>query len=259
MSVYTNDPQARVGLAKCMDALRDMEAVWPAATRAHELLRGCDAMSKNASKHPRFGQLVTRQSSQERQKRAAEHPADSEDAYERSQMHIHSSSGTSLAPLQPYAQPWRSTQFNPMSQVTGPGQPGDFAPTPPLPAGEPSPYYPWPSDGGSYVPGAFPGTLSTSVLPQTYSTGLIDERRLPHTLTSSQHIQSRSSGHSAGGVSGGARGGYEPTGGGRYPQFWNDYTSFPQMGMAYGQMPGVPAQGQEGVYLDGQYGGIYGA
>ncbi|KAF8452405.1 fungal-specific transcription factor domain-containing protein [Boletus edulis BED1] len=233
LSVCPDDPQARMGLAKCMDALQDMDAVWPAALRAHELLSGCDPLNKDASKHLQFGQLVTRQNGQERQKRAAEHAADSEDAYQRSQMHLPSSGGNSLAASQSYAQPWRSTQFTPISQETGPGQPGDFSPTTSLQASQPS-YY-WPSDGASYV--AFPGTLSTSVLPQMYSTGLIDERRLPH-LTSSQHGQTR---------------------GGRYPQFWNDYTSFPQMGMAYGQSPGAPTQGQEGMFLNGQYGGIYGA
>ncbi|KAG6380094.1 hypothetical protein JVT61DRAFT_8179 [Boletus reticuloceps] len=253
LSVYPDDPQARMGLAKCMDALQDMDGVWPAALRAHELLSGCDPLNKDAFKHPQFGQLVTRQNGQERQKRAAEHAADSEDAYQRSQMHVPSSGGNSLAASQPYAQPWRSTQFTPISQETEPGQPGDFSPTTSLQASQPS-YYTWPSDGASYV--AFPGTLSTSVLPQMYSTGLIDERRLPH-LTSSQHGQTRSNGHSAGGVVGGGQAGYESASGGRYPQFWNDYTSFPQMGMAYGQSPGVPTQGQQGMFLNGQYGGIY--
>lgn len=241
-----------MGLTKCMDALQDMEVVWPSAARAHELLRGSDPLTKNPSKHTHFGQLVTRQSGRERQKRAAEHAADSEDAYERSQMHVPSSSGGSLASSQPYSQTWRSTQFQ-MSPETGPGQSGDFPATTSLSTTQPSSYYPWPSDGGSYVP--FPGTLSTSVLPQMYSTGLIDERRLPHAL-SSQHGQSRLNGQSA---SGGGHGVYESTSGGRYPQFWNDYTSFPQMGMAYGQSPSGTTQGQERMYLNDQYGGIYGA
>ena len=235
-----------MGLDKCMNALQDMDAVWPAALRANELLRGCDPMNKHASKHAQFGQLIARQSSGERQKRAAEHAADSEDAFQRSHMHLPSSSGgSSLAASQPYAQPWRSTQFTAMPQETGPGQPGEFSQT--------TSYYQWPSDGASYAP--FP-TLSTSVLPQMYSTGLIDERRPAHALASGQ---TRSNGHSAGGVVGGGQAGYESTSGGRYPQFWNDYTSFPQMGMAYGQPPGAAAQGQEGMFLNGQYGGIYGA
>lgn len=237
VSVFPNDPQARLGLTKCLDALQDMEAVWPSASRASELLRGCDPMNKNTSKQDNFGQLVTRQSGQERQKRAAEHAADVEDVYERSQMHVPPSTGGSLAASQPYSQPWRSTQFQ-----------SDFsAPS--------SSYYHWPSptDGGSYDP--FPGTLSTSVLPQMYSTGLIDERRLPHTL-SSQHSQPRLNGHSA---AGGGGHGYETTSGGRYPQYWNDYTTFPQMGMAYGQTPSETTQGQEGIYLNESYGDIYGA
>ncbi|KAG8215978.1 hypothetical protein J3R82DRAFT_7961 [Butyriboletus roseoflavus] len=251
LSVHPNDPQSRMGLTKCMDALQDMETVWPSAARANELLRGCDPLHKSASKHVHFRQLVTRQSGHERQKRAAEHAADSEDAYGRSYMHMPSASGSCLAPSQPYAQAWRSTQFAPMSQETGPRQPGEFSSTTSLSTAQPPSYYPWPSDGGAYVP--FPGTLSTSVLPQMYSTGLIDERRLPHGLTSSQHEQPRLNGHPPSG----GQGGYDSASGGRYPQFWNDYTSFPQMGMAYGQSSGAPAQGQDGMYLNGQDGSIY--
>ncbi|KAG9313734.1 hypothetical protein JVU11DRAFT_6088 [Chiua virens] len=246
LSVYENDPQARTGLVKCMDALHDMEAVWPSAARAHELLRGCDPLNKNAPKEGRYGQLVTHQSGLDRPKRAAEHAADLEDAYERSQMRVPSSGG-SLGSSQPYAQTWRSTQYAPVAQNGGPGQ-GDFSPST---TGHSS-YYPWPSDGGSYAP--FPGTLSTSVLPQMYSTGLIDDRRLPPSLTSSQHGHARLNGHSsAGGV---GHGGFESTnGGGRYPQYWNDYTSFPQMGMTYGQAAGAAtATAQEGMYVSEQYG-----
>jgi len=248
LSVYPNDPQARMGLTKCMDALQDMEAVWPSAARAHELLRGCDPLNKDGSKQ---GPVITRQNGQERQKRVAEHAADSEDAYERSHMHMPLSGG-SLAPSQPYAQTWRSTQFTGVSHDTGAEHGGDFSQTslPTSQSSSPSSYYPWTSEGASYAP--FPGTLTTSVLPQMYSTGLIDERRLPHNLTSSQHGQPRLNGHSTGGT--GGHGGYESTSGGRYPQYWNDYTSFPQMGIAYGQAShGAPMQEQNGLYLNGHY------
>ena len=245
-----------------MDALQDMDAVWPAALRAYELLRDCDPLNKDTSKQFKYGQLVARQSGPERQKRAAEHAADSEDVYQRSQLHMPCPNGGSLAPSQSYAQPWRSTQFASIPQETGPGQPGDFPPTSSIPTGQSSSYYPWPSDGASYVP--FPGTLSTSVLPQMYSTGLIDDRRLPSGLTPSHHGHARPNGHSAGpgdgvGAGGGGQAGYESTSGGRYPQYWSDYTSFPQMGMAYGQAPGPGSQGQDGIFMNGQYAGIYGA
>ncbi|KIJ59890.1 hypothetical protein HYDPIDRAFT_99795, partial [Hydnomerulius pinastri MD-312] len=256
LSIYPNDPQARMGLSKCMDALDDMEVVWPSAARANELLRGCNPLDNDASSHGRFQQYITQGSGPERQKRAAEHAVDSEDAYERSQMHAPpQSSASPVATTQPYAHTWRSTQYSgiPQDGARGPQQ-DEFSPSTPLSANHPSSYYPWPSDGGSYM--SFPGTLSTSVLPQMYSTGLIDERRLPHSLSSSHHGQQRMNGHSSGH-------GYEQTGGGRYPQFWNDYTSFPQMGMAYTQQPGHSPHPQshphqDGLYLNGQYGNIYG-
>lgn len=274
VSVYPNDPQARVGLTKCMDALQDMEAVWPSAARAHELLRGSDPLNRPGLGHGGFGQgqVVARHGhgqGQERTKRAAECAVDVEDAYERSQMHVPSSSS--------YVQTWRSTQFS-MAPEAGVGAGGEFGTGPGVPgavassssgASSSSPYYPWPagppgtasaSDGGAYVP--FPGTLSTSVLPQMYSTGLMDERRVGHGHGHGHGMgqgQGRLNGQSASGASHG--GGYDSTGG-RYPQYWNDYTSFPQMEMAYGQgaVQGGGGQGQEGMYLGEQYHeGIYGA
>lgn len=235
-----------------MDALQDMEAVWPSAARAHELLRGSDPLNTNTSRVPQFGVLVTSQSGQERQKRAAEHAADSEDIYERSQFHVPSPSGGAQTPSQSYSQTWRSTQF-PTPQETAPEHAG-FPGSAPMATTQSTPYFSWSAspDGGSYDP--FPGTLSTSVLPQMYSTGLIDERRLPQTLTPShQHGQSRLNP-----TSGGGHGGYESTSGSRYPQFWNDYTSFPQMGITYGQSSSANTQGHGGLYLNEQYGSIYG-
>ena len=37
---FPDDPQARLGLSKCMEALRKMDVVWPSAGRAWELLNG---------------------------------------------------------------------------------------------------------------------------------------------------------------------------------------------------------------------------
>ncbi|KAF9242277.1 fungal-specific transcription factor domain-containing protein [Melanogaster broomeanus] len=238
LATYPNDPQARMGLTKCMNALQDMEVVWPSAARAHELLRGSNPLNSSATNHDRFQQYITHGPGQERVKRAAEHAADSEDPYERSQMHAPPLNASPVAPTQPYAQTWRSTQYDAMSQdgAQGPQQ-GELSPSARTSASHSSSYYPWPSDGGSYM--SFPGTLSTSVLPQMYSTGLIDERRLPHSLSSSHNGQQRT--------------------GGRYPQFWNDCTSFPQMGMAYQPPPHHQLSShphQDELYLNGQYGNI---
>ncbi|KAF8839695.1 hypothetical protein BDN67DRAFT_905011 [Paxillus ammoniavirescens] len=250
LSTYPNDPQARKGLTKCMDALHDMEVVWPSAARAQELLRGCSPLSDSTSNSGPSQQYITNEPGRGRVKRAAERAADSEDAHERSQTHAPLSNARPVAPTQPYAQTWRPV----MSQEGGQRpQQTELSAITPMSASYPSSYYPWPLDGGPSM--SFPGTLSTSVLPQTYSTGLIDERKLHHSLSSSHNGQQRYS----------ARAGqeHEPSGAGRYPQFWNDYTSFPQMGMAHSQAPGHPHHQpsshphQDSLYL-GQYGNIYG-
>lgn len=60
----------------------------------------------------------------------------------------------------------------------------------------------------------FPGSLSTSVLPQQYSTGLVDS-------SAGRHPERQGRG---------------------YPQFWNDYTALAQMDTPYG----VPVMGDIG-------------
>ncbi|KIK93663.1 hypothetical protein PAXRUDRAFT_144589 [Paxillus rubicundulus Ve08.2h10] len=246
LSTYPNDPQTRKGLIKCMDALHDMEVVWPSAARARELLRGCSPLNDSTLNRGSSQQYNSHGPGQERVKRAAEHAADSEDAYERSQTHAPPANARPVAPTQPYAQAWSPTQRSGMSHEGMQRlQQAEFSATTPMSASYPACYYPWPSDGGSYM--SFPGTFSTSVLPQTYSTGLIDERKLHHSLSSPHNGQQRYSTR--------AGQGHEPSGGGRYPQFWNDYTSFPQMGMAYNQVPGHPPHQlpshphQDGLYL----------
>ncbi|KAG1743751.1 fungal-specific transcription factor domain-containing protein [Suillus paluster] len=257
VSIYPNDPQSRIGLFKCMDALQDMEIVWPSAARAHELLRGSNVMANPLNS----SQARLSFTSQARQKRTAEHSVDSEDAYERSQLQVLAPSNSPHAPAsgQGYANTWRSTQFSGTShdvghaQQTAAGHHGDFAGTP-MPTSQSSSYYPWSSDGSSYLP--FPGTLSTSVLPQMYSTGLINERRVGNSSSTSHQGQSRLAVHGSG------SGSYEHAGTGRYPEFWNDYTSFPQMGMTYSQPQSQPQphppQQQDSMFMSGQYsGGIY--
>lgn len=238
-----------MGLFKCLDALQDMELVWPSAARANELLRGSSVMTNPSS----FSQAHLLSASHERQKRAAEDVLDVNDPYERS-LQVQAS-GDSPALGQGYANTWRSTQLSgtPLdaAQDFSTGHQVDFA-AGPLSASQSSTYYPWPSDGSSYP--SFPGTLSTSVLPQMYSTGLIDENRIEHSLSSTSHqAQARLSGHGSG------SGAYAHSGTGRYPQFWNDYTSFPQLGIAYSQPQSQheSPQQQDGIYMSGQYGGIY--
>jgi len=248
-----------------MEALEDMELVWPSAARALELLRECSPLSLfSGQPRPRASPTLVRQ------KRSAEHLTESNgNGYERSP----SGHGLSLprgenpiVPSQaPYAQAWRSGQYgtsNTEARAATHSQ-DEFSQAGGISSGQSSPFFPWTGDGAStpYVP--YPGTLSTSVLPQTYSTGLISDgrREPPQSVTSSSHhAPSRVTGHPSEGEQG-----YEPVGATRYPQYWNDYSSFGQIGMVYGtpQEGRHPAQAphppQVGMYLNEPYGpSIYG-
>ena len=235
-----------------MEALEDMEIVWPSAARALELLRECNPLSR-PSGHPR-PQLLRKLTSQ---KRSAEHLAQSNrNSYERSpSAHVLSRGENPIVPSQaPYAQAWRSGQYGTSSPEANAAH--EFPQAGTLSSGQNSSFFPWTGDGPStpYVP--YGGTLSTSVLPQTYSTGLIDGRRDTQSVgPSSHHGQSRGPGQ--------GEQGYEQVGGAtRYPQYWNDYSSFGQMGMVYGtpQEGRHPTQApaQVEMYLNEPYGSIYG-
>ncbi|KAG1752093.1 fungal-specific transcription factor domain-containing protein [Suillus lakei] len=245
LSIYPNDPQSRIGLFKCMDALQDMEVVWPSAARAHELLRGSNVMANPSNS----SQARLSFTSPERQKRTAEHSIDSEDAYKRSQSQIVPSSNS---PHIPGSGQGGTSHDVGHAQESGAGQHADFGEAPM--SSSQSSYYPWPSDGSSYL--SFPSTLSTSVLPQMYSTGLVDGRRVGNSQSSTPHQgQARLTAHGSGS---GTYTSDQPVTG-RYPQFWNDYTSFPQMGVAYSQPhpQQQPPPQQDAMYMSGQYGGVY--
>ena len=186
VSAYPADPQASSGLQKCMDVLDRMHRVWPSAFRANELLHGSKVL------HQAITQPLP--SPGERPKRVA-------DALE---------DDTTGSPRQPNGQPpYRDPQ--PYSDTNGsaPSDQQNFTIDLSMPPANETPsYYPpqynrWtPSDNAMQ---SMPGSLSTSVLPQQYSTGLVDERL--------QRSQERPSN--------------------RYPQYWSDYSTLGQMDPAY--------------------------
>ncbi|KAI6041549.1 fungal-specific transcription factor domain-containing protein [Pisolithus marmoratus] len=253
LSLCPDDPQAQLGLSRCMQALEDMEIVWPSAARAHELLRTCNPLS-GAPARPRPHYAA----SPSGQKRTADHLTETDGSQYDQPHSAHlptlPRNANPVVPSQaPYAQAWRSTQYG---TVTGGASatpsPDEF----PQGAGQQSSFSPWNDAGGSgpYLP--YPGALSTSVLSQTYSTGLVDDRRQPQSVTS-HHGQGRLHGNPNGGEQG-----YDQVSGARYPQYWNDYTSFGQVGIMYthpegrhSSQPSHPPQIE--MYLDGQYGNIY--
>ncbi|KAI6002044.1 fungal-specific transcription factor domain-containing protein [Pisolithus albus] len=255
LSLCPDDPQAQLGLSKCMQALEDMEIVWPSAARAHELLRTCNPLSRSPSgPRPHYA------ASPSGQKRTAEHLAETGGSQYGQSQSTHVTTlprdANPVVPSQaPYAPAWRSTQYGTVAEGTRATPSPDEFPQG-VPPGQSSSYSPWNDDGGSgpYLP--YPGALTTSVLPQTYSTGLVDERRQAQSATS-HHGQGRLHGNPNEGEHG-----YDQVSGARYPQYWNDYTPFGQLGIMYthpegrhSSQPSHPSQVE--MYLNGQYGNIY--
>lgn len=194
-----------------MEALQSMAIVWPSAGRALELLRGSKVNLEE-------GDLTRLSNHPDRNKRSAEQSMDTEDAFERG----HLSNGTAdYLNLRPPN--FGSTNY-------GNGQesyPQGIDLQPSVPSNSVVPYFSqfdrWPSENPNSM--SFPGTLSTSVLPQLYSTGLVDER----SPSVNNRVQAQSDEH-----------GHSHTQ--RYPQFWADYSTFPQLGTAYSSVSGLPDQ-----------------
>ncbi|KAL4247550.1 hypothetical protein ABKN59_007339 [Abortiporus biennis] len=171
LTMYPSDPQASIGLHKCMDALHLMQNVWPSAWRAYQLLHGSKVQPTPT---PSRTSMSPPSSQSERHKRTAEHALDEP------------SSTTSRLPAEP------------LYRID-------------IPSNDTPSFYPsfdrWaPENALGNFSGSLPtSSLSTSVLPQQYSTGLMDER--------SHRGQERSTQ--------------------RYPQYWNDYSSMGQMEATY--------------------------
>lgn len=208
-----------------MDALQSMEVVWPSAGRARELLRG----SKVNTEEP----LPSRSSQlPDRQKRPADRSFDNDDALEQR---------GHLPNLRTTYVPVRSTPYSPSDYPAI--QDGyldglDLNQATSTTSGVP--FYPsherWPSN--SYNTAPFPGSLSTSVLPQLYSTGLVDDQASNLRYRGQQNVEEQASGP------------------GRYPQYWNDLTTFPQLGSAYGTVSAQSDQSMTqppSLYVPDQY------
>ncbi|KAF8062419.1 fungal-specific transcription factor domain-containing protein [Lyophyllum atratum] len=225
LTAHPSDPQARMGLSRCMDVLHMMEVLWPSAGRALELLRGSKVNMQEID--------LTLLSSTVRRKRSAEHPLNDHGAFDR---HIPPNTNISQDYLE--LRPPYSSQYNPHAAYTPTGHEihPQAAPSPPqLPYI--SSYDRWPAENTHNTSFGFPGTLSTSVLPQMYSTGLVDDRNpsVGHRVASHHADQTRTN-HNAN----------------RYPQYWNDFSTFPQLGTAYNgyhEPAPVPHQQQSSSHM----------
>jgi hypothetical protein len=193
-----------------MEILETMEVVWPSAGRALELLRG----SKVNTEEP----LPSRPSLlPDRQKR----PADSFDSDDASEQRGHlPNPRTSYVAAR--SNPYPSSNYSAMQD----GYLDDLGLNHSTSSTGSLPFYSherWPSN--NYNAASFPGPLSTSVLPQLYSTGLVDDQSSDMRYRGQQPVADQTSGQ------------------GRYPQYWNDLTTFPQLGSTYETVPSQSDQG----------------
>jgi len=147
VNAYPDDPQARNGLTTCMDVLQRMSITWPSAGRAWELLYGSKANLQNSLSSLSTTHVVRSQ------KRTADHFLDDEVSLYQVELPT-------------------TTQGERPEALHGPPH-SEQAST--LGTSEHQNFYPlcdrWPEEGSL---NEFAGNLSTSVLPQQYSTGFFD-------------------------------------------------------------------------------------
>lgn len=233
VATNSSDPQAPLGLAKCMDALKRIEVVWPSAGRAWELLHG--AKDDLRDHEPPF-----KTTARPRKRSAEEHVAINQAIAPSSQHAVRAL--TSLPPHVYSTGQGHNHYNNTIAIGDGDGE---------SPLAYFTSYDRWSSDNSL----GFPGGLSTSVLPQQYSTGFVDERSAPG-MHRPQTVM---------------------VDGDRYSQYWSDYSlgqptsilgsmyGMPivpnQMNQAHSPQQSVPAhgsqpqhpQGQAPLYMDDQY------
>ena len=193
VNAYPDDPQARNGLKTCMDVLHRMSVAWPSAGRAWELLYGCKANARNSV-------CVSTTDVVRTQKRTADHFLDD-------------NASLYQVELPSMAQGERSEAVHSQPQ---PGQESSL--------GSSQNFYSfsdrWPGEGSL---NEFSGNLSTSVLPQQYSTGFFDRRGVVRGSNAS----------SAAEVDVGPHQESPPVGRRGYSRYWNEYSALGQLGAPF--------------------------
>ncbi|KAL0581686.1 hypothetical protein V5O48_000392 [Marasmius crinis-equi] len=209
LSEFPTNPQARIGLRKCTDVLHAIEVVWPSAGRALELLRGSKISSLE-------DEGVARSASEPLDRRKRSYTKVSDDRPQ---------SSTGITYSTPY--PVKDDNYNANSQYRH--NPNHTA----GPSSQPSPSGTYYRMDQRWTPEhhfenmQYSGSLTTSVLPQSYSTGLVDDR--PVAVEHRSHMHSSMSHHpndSAVDI--------------RYPpQYWDDYSAYTQVNTqnSYEQLP----------------------
>lgn len=191
VNAHPDDPPARNGLKTCMDVLHRMSIAWPSAGRAWELLYGCKANVRNSVCSLSATDVVRTQ------KRTADHFVDDNASLYQAELLAMARGGRHEA-VHSQPQPEEESTL---------GSSQDFY----------SFSDRWPGEG---CPGDFSGSLSTSVLPQQYSTGFFERAVVRGSNTSSPAEVGVSSQQE---LSASRRG---------YPRYWNDFSALSQLGVA---------------------------
>ncbi|KAH8083353.1 fungal-specific transcription factor domain-containing protein [Cristinia sonorae] len=182
LKAFPMDPQASLGLSRCYDILRRMQYIWPSAWRAYQLLQGAKVSPSGVRTSP----AVT-----DKRKRDADIVVDQEQQH--SPVHETLYRGPHAHSRVPSSGNPSRLGYSMSIDIQHAETPTFFPPFDSwAPEGEPMHSYP-------------AHNLSTSVLPQQFSTGFVDER---------SHRQSERSTQ-------------------RFPQYWNDYSTLGQMGPPY--------------------------
>lgn len=201
VALNPDDPQARAGLAKCMEALKKMGVAWPSAERAWELLDG-------AKDDLTDGHVLLDRGPNRRNKRPLGDGLDDStvnSALNRTDDNISLNHSDTSG----------SHQYSPSVQIynnaiTELDAAGNSSSDPNL--NYFSTYDRWTSDNSL----VFPPGLSTSVLPQQYSTGFIENRGSSAAVAEIGHGVSAAT-HATNGANHS-----------RIQQYWNDYSSLGQ-------------------------------
>jgi hypothetical protein len=193
LNAFPNDPQARNGLTSCMDVLLRMSVTWPSAGRAWELLHGSKANAQNAV----CSLPTTDNNPIKAQKRTADHFLNDDPSI----YHVGLQSVTRGEGLDVMHDELRQQE----PALSGSQ---NFFPL----------YDRWAGEGNI---NSFSGSLSTSVLPQQYSTGFVDRgpvRTSNTNPTTGVGISSQQD---------------SPLGRRGYPRFWSDYSALSQLGAPF--------------------------
>jgi hypothetical protein len=230
VTAHPTDPQSRLGFTKCMRTLYGMQIVWPSAGRALDLFRGAKVdPSKDTSDLIPLTNPPS--SSNVRHKRTAEQPLDDSFISHRSNtnnqfddnMHPVSRSNTQPQPQQSiFSSGIQGFKFNSDNNYlpTSGSLPSLLTDPNMVPESLVPSSYAW--QGGGVNTNNLNTHLSTAVLPQLCSTGLMDESGLHASRIQTSNYNNNN--NQLTNPNSSSR---------RYPPAYYDYSNFPPLGSVF--------------------------